>query len=230
MIVGRRNLAPASLVAISFLVWGDLATAGGGEHPPALAASGSVWNGFYVGAGLGTAWGDATFEFAGGLPVTPNPFDLDSAIVGGVHFGYQRQWGHMIAGLETSVLFTNLEGRSSCPNPAFACSVDADWIWMIGPRLGFATRNLLFYGTGGYALASLETKTVTIATGAVFDTGRERNGGWYLGGGMEWSIGRAMSLGVEYRRIELDEARLPQPRFLPAPETSALLSIPYWRG
>src|SRR5262249_36290390 len=146
-----------------------------GRSPPGADAPASAWNGFFVGAGIGEAWGETSFAFAGGLPANPNPFDFDSAVAGGLHIGYQRQWGHIVGGVETSVLFTNLGGRSTCPNPTFGCTVDASWIWMVGPRLGYATGALHFYGTGGYALGKLESKTVDLGTGAVFDTGHDQH-------------------------------------------------------
>jgi outer membrane immunogenic protein len=121
-----------------------------------------------------------------------------------LQLGFQHQWGNFVLGLETSVLITDLSGTSTCPTATFSCAVETDWIWMIGPRIGYATNNWLFYGTGGYAVGSLDSRTPTIATGVQFDSGHERHGGWYLGGGIEWSLNRTLSLGVEYKHIELD--------------------------
>jgi outer membrane immunogenic protein len=163
------------------------------------------WSGLYFGGSLGGAWGDSSFVFANGNPADPNPVDFDGSFAGGAHLGFQHQWGNFVLGVETSVLLTDLNGTSTCPNPAFACSVETDWIWMIGPRVGYAMNNWLFYGTGGYALGSLDSQTTTIATGVQFDSGHERHGGWYLGGGIEWGITRNLSLGVEYKHIELDD-------------------------
>ena len=73
---------------------------------------------------------------------------------------------------------------------------------MIGPRVGYAFNNWLVYGTGGYALASIGSTTVS---GALFNSSHERHNGWYLGGGLEWGITKTLSLGVEYKHIELDD-------------------------
>lgn len=156
-----------------------------------------------MGAGVGSAWGEATFDFL--APLNPPLLnDLDSALAGGLHVGYQRQWGRVVAGIEGSALFTDLSGASLCPlNPNFTCAVDVEWVLMLGPRLGLAADNLHFYGTGGFAVGSLETRTITNATGAVFDRGDGQHTGWYLGAGVEWSLSRALVLGVEYRHIDL---------------------------
>lgn len=130
--------------------------------------------------------------------------DFDSAIAGGIFVGYQRQWGQIVGGIEAGALFTNAGGSTTCiPGVAFTCAVDVDWVLMIGPRLGMASNNFHFYGTGGLAIGSLESRTITTATGVVFDTGDGQHTGWYLGGGVEWNLTRAWVLGVEYRYIEL---------------------------
>jgi opacity protein-like surface antigen len=178
----------------------DVLDSRGWMHP----ATGT-WSGVYVGGSLGAAWGESDFVFTGGVSPLTNPQDFDSVFAGGFHLGIQRQWDRIVAGIETSVLFGNFDSSSPCPVGPFSCSVEMSRIWMIGPRLGFATSNFHFYGTGGYALGRLESK-VTDASGAVLDDGHGRHNGWYLGGGVEWSIGRSMLLGVEYRRIELDDA------------------------
>ena len=200
------RIAPALLAALGLWVCGgDSAQADGrkkGSHP---AAASSQWRGFYVGAGVGSAWGESGFVFEGGAPAVPSPFDLDSAIAGGIHVGYQRQWGSIVGGIEASALFSNMSGGGECPNDDYTCNVHVNWILMIGPRLGVATGNLHFYGTGGFAIGSLESRTVEVTTGAMFDRGDGQHSGWYLGGGVEWSLSRAVVLGVEYRHIELGD-------------------------
>jgi outer membrane immunogenic protein len=181
---------------------------------PALAGdygSGSPsWSGLYLGAGIGAAWGDSSYVFTNGSPAVPNPIDFDTSWAGGVFGGIQHQWGNFVLGVETGILVTDLNGSSSCPNPAFTCSAEVDWIWTIGPRLGFAFSSLHVYGTGGYALGSVSSNAVNV-TGS--DPVEDRNGGWYAGGGVEWQFKPNMILGVEYRHIELDTERHDSVRF-----------------
>jgi outer membrane immunogenic protein len=191
------SLAMGATLALGSLLVSE-AQAGDWDRP----GYGYNWSGLYFGAGIGAAWGDSSYVFTNGNPANPNPIDFDSSLAGSVHLGIQHQWGNFVLGVETSGLIADLNGTSACPNPAFACSSDIDWVWMIGPRVGYAFNNWLVYGTGGYALASIESTTVS---GALFDSSHERHGGWYLGGGLEWGITKSLSLGVEYKHIELDD-------------------------
>jgi opacity protein-like surface antigen len=37
------------------------------------------------------------------------------------------------------------------------------------------------------------------------DVGDGRHDGWYFGGGVEWAVAPSLTLGIEYRRIELSD-------------------------
>ena len=196
----RRLWAPVALVVILIGAWTGGAAANG---PP---RSGNTWDGLYVGGSVGGGWGESSWVYTtGGFTTTPNPFDIDG-LVGGLHVGYQRQVGQMIVGIETSVLFSdNLGGSALCPNPVFVCSVSTDWVWMLGPRLGYSMGNMHFYGTGGYALAGVRSKSVDTTGGIPTDVGDGRHDGWYFGGGVEWAVAPSLTFGIEYRRIELSD-------------------------
>jgi outer membrane immunogenic protein len=196
----RGLLRPVFAAALWVLVFAGGAAANG---PP---RSGSAFDGLYVGGSIGGAWGESGWVYTtGGFPTTPNPFDIDG-LVGGLHVGYQRQFGKLTAGIETSVMFSdNLGGSALCPNPVFICSTSTDWVWMLGPRLGYAMGNMQVYGTGGYALGRMRSTSVDTTGVLATDLGGGRHDGWYLGGGVEWAIAPSLVFGVEYRRIELSD-------------------------
>lgn len=205
----RRGFVACAIVAFGLLPL-NFAAANGpkkGQSPTRSDAPVS-WNGIYGGAGLGVSFGEVDWRYRSGFAPEENPLDLDRALAASLHLGIQRQFGMLVAGLETSFLFGNLGGDSRCVPPAspFTCSVDVNWIWMVGPRLGIATNKLHLYTTGGYAFGDLDTKSVTTATGALFETGGGMHNGWYFGGGVELSLTKSAVLGVEYRRIQLDNA------------------------
>src|SRR5688572_16908268 len=136
----------ASLAVISAITLGSLAAptearAGDRMWDWGFSGVGYSWSGLYFGGSLGGAWGDSSFVFANGNPADPNPVDLDGAFAGGLHLGLQHQWGNFVLGIETSWLLTDLSGTSTCFNPALSCSVETDWIWMVGPRIGYAANN-----------------------------------------------------------------------------------------
>jgi outer membrane immunogenic protein len=74
----------------------------------------------------------------------------------------------------------------------------------VGPRLGFAYSNLLFYGTGGWAHADIDSRA-TLNAGAIplFDAGNHHNG-WFAGGGVEMLVDKNVFLGIEYKHLALD--------------------------
>ena len=196
----RRLLGLLVLAALIVGAWASGAAANG---PP---RSGKTWDGLYVGGSVGGGWGESGWVYTtGGFPTTPNPFDIDG-LVGGLHVGYQRQFGQLTAGIESSVLFShNLGGAALCPNPVFVCSVSADWVWMLGPRLGYSMGNMQLYGTGGYALGRLRSTSVDTTGVLATDFGDGRHDGWYFGGGVEWAVAPSLTFGIEYRRIELSD-------------------------
>jgi hypothetical protein len=39
--------------------------------------------------------------------------------------------------------------NTGCPNVAFSCAAGVASVFTVGPRVGYAFRDFLFYGTGG---------------------------------------------------------------------------------
>jgi opacity protein-like surface antigen len=76
---------------------------------------------------------------------------------------------------------------------------------MLGPRLGYTMGSMHLYGTGGYALGRMRSKSVDTTGVLATDLGDGSHDGWYLGGGVEWAIAPSLVFGVEYRRIELSD-------------------------
>lgn len=160
----------------------------------------SNWTGFYVGAQAAYGWGDGSLEFVNfankGFP------DLDGWL-GGAQIGYQQQFGPLVAGVEASWLGGNIDGTApDLVFPDAPITISIDNVVMLNGRLGWAAENWLLYVTGGYARAEVDAHR----TFAAFDIGGdEHHDGWNLGGGIEYLVHPNVSLGVEYRRIELDD-------------------------
>src|SRR5262249_44154723 len=122
------------------------------------------WSGLYVGVNGGVL----TFTTNGNFPNHPNnpPFrwhtDRDTVGLGGVHGGYQYQWGHFVAGVEAAYdgvidsSFAQSPGLNGATAPCgygtnVFCQARIRSIFTVGPRLGYAVNQVLLYGTGGYA-------------------------------------------------------------------------------
>lgn len=179
-----------------------------------------TWSGLYFGASIGGQWSDVTGNYV--APPTSDRHDTspDSGIYGG-HFGIQHQMGAVVVGIEAAVsgtgVFHNWAGGtrggspgcegSAAPN-SLVCQSHVDYLFTIGPRLGWAfSPSWMVYATGGYASANVRTRVVAAATGAQLDFAAERQDGWFIGAGIEWAITPSWIVGVEYQHVDLDSDR-----------------------
>jgi len=99
-----------------------------------------------------------------------------------------------------------------------------DWTASVRGRVGWAMDRVLLYGTGGLGLADARqsafyayTPTVTSAVttanpGVTFGPYGDGSGehrvmvGWTAGGGAEFALNRAVSIGAEYRHSDYGSA------------------------
>lgn len=170
------------------------------------ANAAGAWEGFYIGAGVGAAEGDAGFVFTNGNPANPRTQDLGTGVLLNLHAGYQMQFGNFVVGAEASANVSNdLNGNADCPTPTFSCNIDVSDFYILGVRLGYAFSNTLMVSVnGGYANARIDTATPLKATNVNFDTTSERHDGWALGVGVDYALNKNFTVGLNYTRVELD--------------------------
>jgi len=197
-----------------FLLGGAVAAAlalGG----PALAADMPVkaapvispvvtWSGFYFGGSIGAAWMKPDAFFVPSTVTTSAAFPTDTSWIGGLHTGYNWQFGHIVLGTETNYLFTDLNSSIICPTVVLTCTTRVQNIFMTGGRLGFAWNNLLLYGAGGYSRTQWEQLSRVTATGLPNESAQSWHDGWYAGGGVEWAFTPSIWLGVDYTHVEVN--------------------------
>lgn len=191
---------------------------------PALAADDYNWAGNYAGLNAGWGFGDAkahtstifspTGYFAatsvgsiannGSQSVSPDGF------TGGAQLGFNRQSGNIVYGFEGAFGSFDMHGSKSsgaiypCCGPTnytINQTVDTDWLLTMRPRIGYATGNLLVYGTGGLSVTNLKYKehfTDTFATANDSDSTSTFRAGWNLGAGVEYAIKSNWSVKAEY--------------------------------
>jgi outer membrane immunogenic protein len=209
----RRSIF-ALIAALGFA--GSASAADLPTKAPALAApvADYNWTGIYVGGSLGGAWarGDTwTFPFAPGLIA---PGAKAQSGVGTFHVGAQWQWQHLVLGVEGNIYqYFDLNAVSVCPNGNI-CQLSALRSWTVGPRLGWAQNNWLFYGTGGYAETELESPVFLVANNRFSDGGYGTHGGWFAGGGVEYAVVSNAIVGVEYTHIRADSKQQASPPIL----------------
>ena len=153
---------------------------------PQAAPSGD-WTGFYLGGQL--SYGQLGFELDDG---DAGEADLDGA-VGGLHAGYMRDFGRIVAGAEVAYNWTDLEADDDA---TFDLGADLESVARAGVRVGYDAGRVLPYVTGGYASASFSEELA--------GTGEDNADGYYFGGGVEYAVTNRFSVGAEVLRHEFD--------------------------
>lgn len=139
-----------------------LVTKARGAKSPLIAApavSGPInWAGFYVGAFIGAAYGEAHWGIPGLGAVDPKV----GGFIGGGTVGYNLQNGMWVYGIEGDISGTNLKGSQACgplqgtplvAGPFFntTCNTSSDWIATLAGRVGITWQRALLYVKGGAA-------------------------------------------------------------------------------
>jgi outer membrane immunogenic protein len=185
------------------------------EAPPPSAVPYS-WTGLYGGVNAGYSWGRAPYSTTG-TPTTSGTLSPDS-FIGGAQFGYNFQAGAIVFGFEGDVAWRNGSDTASAvaPNGITATLRDQQgWVGTLRPRIGIASNNWLFYGTGGLAFGSVKHDFTEAqpAVGGATRTASDNStqAGWTAGGGIEYAPSNRWSLGLEYLYQDLGKTTLNQP-------------------
>jgi opacity protein-like surface antigen len=180
----------------------------------------SSWSGCYVGAnaGYGHAISDATdLPFTKGLfggsgfswngapggPYETVGMDSDS-LIGGLEAGCDTQLNNSDASFVVGgvIDFSFMNGgatRTSSLSPDTHTSFDVDLAGSARLRAGVAASDFLFYVTGGYAFGGVDVRAFDRGAPGLMDvSGGGTESGWVAGGGVEWRVQPALSVGLEY--------------------------------
>jgi len=159
------------------------------------------WTGFYVGLHVGAGWSEVDWKFVGN---TPSDHSGDGMFIGG-QVGYNWQAGGIVLGIEADGSLAAIDGHAACPNPAFSCSSEANWLASIRGRIGvtpFGSRTLL-YATGGWGWAGIDNQASPAAGG--FGPTSTTYSGFVAGGGIEYAASSNWSYKLEYVGYFLDD-------------------------
>jgi outer membrane immunogenic protein len=152
------------------------------------------WTGFYVGANVGYAWGEAEVTALGAT----DSGDYDG-FVGGLQLGYNHQIGQFVVGLEVDAQLSGVEY-----DEAFAggtASSELTWFGTGRARVGYAFDRFLPYITGGFAWAQND---IDFTVGGVTVSDDNNHFGWTVGGGLEAAVTENISVKAEYLYVALD--------------------------
>ncbi|MEX0841793.1 MAG: outer membrane beta-barrel protein [Xanthobacteraceae bacterium] len=173
--------AAFALVAISSAAHAaDVPGASRPYAPPSLQ-SGYSWTGPYVGANLGYQSG----------AVTNNPTEPSGAFIG-MQLGYNWHSGSLVFGGETDM---QISGADDVLAP---WKFSNPWFGTTRARVGYASNNILFYGTGGLAYGGLDLESAGLSQD-------KTHFGWTIGLGAEVGLTSNWTAKVEYLYIDLTD-------------------------
>jgi len=180
-----------------------------------VAYYGYDWSGLYLGGHVGglnasSEWTVPGLGFitTGTVGVVQGDFIEHSAtgFAGGVHLGWQRQWGNTVAGLELAYtgLNTDVTSHTSVLGVLVARSTEVSNLLLATGRLGYANDNILAYAKAGYASAEVEFDLRVGGPSGFVGSSSDREHGWTAGVGLEYAIRDNIILGVEYNFVHLE--------------------------
>ena len=164
---------------------------------------------------VSTAGGADAFSpgFCGGTATSTAPGtgckkDNDG-VEAGVRAGYDWQFGNFVVGALAEYSVNNVQdsvtGFSTTP-AYYTFTRELQSTAAARLKLGYAMGPALVYGTGGYAYGKFENKFRTSNTANSFTetTESDDGDGWQAGGGVEYALGRGLTVSGEYLYTSLD--------------------------
>jgi opacity protein-like surface antigen len=127
----------------------------------------------------------------------------------GVRAGYDWQFGSFVVGGLAEYSVTDVEDRVTgfSTTPAYyTFERELESLAAVRARLGYAMGPALIYGTGGYAYGKFDNNFSTSNGANSFNTTEdsEDGHGWQAGGGVEYALGRGLTVTGEYLYTSLD--------------------------
>jgi outer membrane immunogenic protein len=173
------------------------------------------WTGFYIGvAGGGSLGTSSHIDVATGLGDTQG-YNVKGGLIGGT-VGYNWQVSSFVFGLEGDASWVGEygtyldDGLANLNNPAGPFAVTSytkeTWMATARARFGYAVNNLLFYGTGGYAVAGVEAGIKDAASNILLASATSTRSGWTAGGGFEWGFAPNWSAKFEWLYMRFESA------------------------
>ncbi|WP_299176705.1 outer membrane beta-barrel protein [uncultured Brevundimonas sp.] len=156
-----------------------------------------------------TAAGANAFSpgFCGGAATSTGPAtgckDDNDGVEAGVRAGYDMQFGNIVVGALAEYTVNNVQDTVTgfSTTPAFySFTRELESTAAVRARLGYAMGPALIYGTGGYAYGQFDNRFRTSNTANRFTetTESDDGDGWQAGGGVEYALGRGLTVSGEY--------------------------------
>ncbi len=193
---------------------------------PVIAARTYDWTGFYLGGFIGAVTADTGWSSLAATNLSlADPFTSVHAagFIGGGTWGYNQQFGNIVAGFEADLGWTNASGGRSVPCTSgllFTCEASLGWLSTINGRFGYAFDRLLVYAKGGLAVADVSATSVwnpgviplnagagvQPTPAALAFRASDTAVGWTVGGGFEFALTQNWSSKAEAMYYDLGSA------------------------
>jgi len=199
----RILLAGATLLALTAAQPTLAADAPVYRGPAPYAAALFNWSGFYLGINGGYGWGNSRFDY---VPVgtTTGNYNISGGLIGGtIGWNWQAPGSAIVFGIEGDLDWANIRGSALCPNPAFSCDTNVNWLGTIRGRLGLAMDRMLLFATAGAAFAGVQANVPTFGGASGTQTG------WTAGLGIEAAVAGNWSVKAEYLYVNLGNFACP---------------------
>lgn len=178
--------------------------------PSFVAVPVFTWTGFYVGVNAGYGWGSNRNSTSYGATAPYGYYGgsgSNGGFVGGGQVGYNYQFtpgAGLVVGVEADLQYADL-GRKY----AYGSSSSGNYFGTVRGRLGYAFDRFLVYGTGGFAYGDVGgygAYAYPLTTASPYYSGgrSETNGGWTLGGGVEYAFTHNLTAKVEGLYVSLN--------------------------
>jgi outer membrane immunogenic protein len=188
----KLKLALAASVLASVLSTSAMAA----DIMPATAAY--DWTGVYIGAQVGLDLLHPNSTAANFIQPEATGF------AGGLNAQALWQTGNIVLGGVADINFSTTNASAPCFNPAFTCKDGSNMNASVRAKLGFASNNVMFYGTGGWGWADYHGET---NNGTAFPASKSLNG-WVAGAGLAYALNNNWSVGAEYLHYDLGSANV----------------------
>jgi outer membrane immunogenic protein len=211
-----KGMRPLAFLAASILV-----------ARVASAQSSTPWDGFYLGANVGSmsskVCGSSTLRGAAIDPALDTTFTScsGSGLAGGLQFGENFQINRLVLGIGADLLVSGSKDANStlqftgqAPPPgtySFSGKLSANDLAILGGRIGYGGSLIFPYlRAGGVVTSGSKSSTASYtpigatAPVASFDGGKNFNStGWAAGAGAEIGLNGAWSISAEYLHVSL---------------------------
>jgi opacity protein-like surface antigen len=177
------------------------------------SAQAAGWNGFYIGANINYAQGDAAQLYGAPLPspplTLPQPAADQDGWIGGVQFGDSWMLGrNWVTGFEGIWDYSGVgddNGASAGQFTDVAGNWEAAVLWRLGVLLSPKTQ---IYGLGGYGWYNAD---INVISGGPPESKQQTFTGWTWGFGVERECSPTMTWRIQYRTTTYDQERVTFP-------------------